>query len=273
MSPEAHFVNLTDQWSQKKLAFLARSQLSAGPNTPGGPDCPQMSGRHPAGRSTLPFRSGVHSRGVWDTGTLLHETEGSVPGARPSCFLDWGTPLPVMSCRAQPRALPFPRTWSVDLCWRQMRLYALFSPRLRTPSPAGPVSCRLSRGPGNFRQSRQSLGSVLVGGTPREGDGHSWPSGGGRLLSFQTEHRLSPKILPSCLGLPHFCNWHHHPLCGSSPKPKSYVGLLSLTSHFSQSYHRSLQSMFGRDLLFSISTFHFLQQPLPCFSYHTLNPE
>lgn len=59
-----------------------------------------MSEQLPAGRPKLAFRSGFHSGGVGDKGTLLHGSEGSQPGAAGDCFPDWGTPLLlVMSCR------------------------------------------------------------------------------------------------------------------------------------------------------------------------------
>ena len=87
-------------------------------------------------------------------------------------------------------------------------------------------------------QAASSAGSSGTPGTSGDPQGGGWAlfsygAGLGRALAIPRQapefpnvafvkgnSQFSPKIPPSFLGLPRVCNWHHHLLSGSSPKPK-----------------------------------------------------
>lgn len=170
------------------------------------PDCLQMSERHPAGR---PVCSDLVSiPGHWDEGLFFMGSRSAHRklSSLNAVFLIGGTPLFLVSCR---HSHSWVLIFAGDECCSM--LYSL-SPWLLTPTTAVSFYQRLSRDPLNFRQSRLSLGKDCY-----------WLSHG-KLLSFpnlafpKENSGFSPKILSSSLSLPHFCNWNHYSLSGSSPK-------------------------------------------------------
>ena len=96
-------------------------------------------------------------------------------------------------------------------------------------------------------QAASSAGSSGTPGTSGNPQGGGWAlfsygAGLGRALAIPRQapefpnvafvkgnSQLSPKILPSSLGLPRVCNWHHHLLSGSSPKPKGQAWFFPLS--------------------------------------------
>lgn len=113
-------------------------------------------------------------------------------------------------------------------------------------SPAqhgGPLLPQAPRGPPRTSGNPSGVWARTAAGRPQTGSGVS---------KMELGSLLKPCSLPSVS--PHSSN---HPLSGSSPKPQSHPGLLfpSLTStSVSPLMEDTLQSVSGRELLFSIST-------------------
>ena len=178
--PKACLADVTDPWSQERFAFLSMKPGVSGP----APRRPLIARRCLSDAQLaglLAFRSGFHSSGEWDEETHLMEPKAARWEPAAGRVPDWGhLSFWSRAAHVQISALLGPRTLSVDVCWRQMLLYASFSPWLLSLSLAGCFFCRLFRGPRNLRQSPgRRLGSVLMWSRPREATGH--PEAGSRV--------------------------------------------------------------------------------------------
>lgn len=104
------------------------------------PDCLQMSERHPAGRPAC-AQIWFLFQGCWDKGPVFMRSRAArrkLSSLRAVLLI--GDHLSFWSWAADihTHVLRFPRTLSVDLCWRWVLLYALFSLSLVTH----PQHCR-----------------------------------------------------------------------------------------------------------------------------------
>lgn len=157
---------------RRNVLFLAQSPARAGRASEEACDCLQMSEQRPAGRPALAFRSGFHSCGVWDEGTLLRGFVGSRPRVQCERLAAWGTPLllsPAADIRAPaPRC---PRTRRVGHCRRHALFYALFSLRSLSPSTVGLFFPRFPWGTPRVSGNPSRVWARTAAGCPQVG---SW---------------------------------------------------------------------------------------------------
>lgn len=171
-SPKAHFVDWTHQWSQKKFAFLSMKPVVSRTKGMRGPliACRCLNGTQLAGLCLLldlvsiPVALGRRGSSSWDQGQHAESSPRAV-------FLI-GEHLSFWLCAAdiQAHVLWFPRTLSVDLCWRQsaalcsvLCLPGYSPPALQVPFTSGSPGVPRTSGDPNRVWARTTAGCPVAG--------------------------------------------------------------------------------------------------------------